>query len=534
MSKDRKLDTVVIGAGFGGLGAALTLAEEGARVAVCETLRYPGGCASTFHHGRYRFEAGATLFSGFAEGQLFRRWIDGHDMDVKIEWPDPALQLRAPGLRVDVPRSRGEFLRHLETQPGAEPYRKGLRKFFAHQHRVADALWPLLDEPGLLPTRHPASLARHLPRLPSYVPVLRDIGRPLLRVLQRYGVEDFLPLRSYLEAVCRITVQCGVEAAEAPFALSAMDYWFRGTGHVRGGIGRLAKEMVHAVEDLGGQVHFTDRVRALRPLPHGRGWEVQTRRRTLRARSVVANVLPQALRSMLEDGTAPDLDRVGSRVEEGWGACMIYRVAKVPPSFTDRHGHSAHHLSLIGDADAPFVEGNHVFLSIAGAEDGHAPPEARSMTASTHVCNRTLQSLDEAAQADYVQAVQDRMAETLRLRAPEWCESICHHMTASPRTFERFTGRPAGWVGGIPRRAGLDAYLDFLRPPKLPKGLHLVGDSTFPGQSTLATALGGRRTARQVLRDLGRDHAPGRLRRRWLPLKWLPTGSMGVVSRRRT
>lgn len=531
---ERIIDTVVIGAGFGGLGAALTLAEEGARVEVCETLRYPGGCAATFHHGRHRFEAGATLFSGFAEGQLFRRWIDRHAMDVKIDWPDPAMQLRAPGLQVDVARRRGDFLRHLETQPGAEPYRKGLRKFFAHQHRVANALWPLLDEPGLLPSRHPASLARHLPRLPAYLPLLRDVGTPLLRVLRRYGVADFSPLRTYLEAVCRITVQCGVEDAEAPFALSAMDYWFRGTGHVRGGIGRLAKAMVHAIEQAGGSVHFTDRVRALRRLPHGDGWEIQTRRRTLRARSVVANILPQALRSMLDDGAAPDLDRVGGRVEEGWGACMVYRVAAAPPSFDERHGGGALHLSLIGDADAPFVEGNHVFLSVMGAEDGHAPPESRAMTASTHVCNRTLWSLDDADQADYVQAVQNRMAETLQLRAPEWCEEVSHHMTASPRTFERFTGRPAGWVGGIPRRAGLRAYLDFLRPPKLPRGLHLVGDSTFPGQSTLATALGGRRTARQVIRELGRITNPGRLRRSWFQLSRAPAGALGIVSRRQT
>lgn len=527
------LDTVVIGAGFGGLGAALTLAEEGARVEVCETLRYPGGCASTFHHGRHRFEAGATLFSGFAEGQLFRRWIDRHQMDVRIEWPEPALELRAPGMRVQVPRRRGEFLKHLEHLPGGEPFRRGLRRFFAHQHRVADALWPLLDEPGLLPTRHPVSLARHVPRLPAYLPVLRDVGAPLLRVLERYGVAGFQPLRAYLEAVCRITVQCGVEEAEAPFALSAMDYWFRGTGHVRGGIGRLARAMSHAVDALGGKVHYTDRVRTLRPLPSGEGWEVRTRRRTLRTRTVVANVLPQALQQMLGDTAAPDLARVGHRVEEGWGACMIYRVAKVPPSFAARYGHAAQHLSLIGDAFKPFVEGNHVFLSVTGGEDGHAPPEFRSLTASTHVCNRRFQSLDDKAQAEYAEAVQARMAETLQTMAPEWCREICHHMTASPRTFERFTGRPAGWVGGIPRRAGLSAYLDFLRPPKLPPGLHLVGDSTFPGQSTLATALGGRRTAHQILRELEiAATAPSRLRQGLRRLRRAPAGAPGVVSRR--
>jgi phytoene dehydrogenase-like protein len=51
-------DVLVIGAGFGGLGTALTLGQGGAKVLVCEALRYPGGCASTFSRGGFRFDAG--------------------------------------------------------------------------------------------------------------------------------------------------------------------------------------------------------------------------------------------------------------------------------------------------------------------------------------------------------------------------------------------------------------------------------------------------------------------------------------------
>ena len=56
-------DTVVVGAGFGGLATALELTQRGARVALCESLNYPGGCASTFRRHGYSFESGATLFS---------------------------------------------------------------------------------------------------------------------------------------------------------------------------------------------------------------------------------------------------------------------------------------------------------------------------------------------------------------------------------------------------------------------------------------------------------------------------------------
>ena len=49
-------DVAVVGAGFGGLGAALRCAEHGARVLLLESLTYPGGCASTFMRGGASFD----------------------------------------------------------------------------------------------------------------------------------------------------------------------------------------------------------------------------------------------------------------------------------------------------------------------------------------------------------------------------------------------------------------------------------------------------------------------------------------------
>ena len=65
-------DAIVIGAGFGGLGAALTLAESGLKVGLLEALNYPGGCASTFKRRGYAFESGATLFSGVRRRHVLR------------------------------------------------------------------------------------------------------------------------------------------------------------------------------------------------------------------------------------------------------------------------------------------------------------------------------------------------------------------------------------------------------------------------------------------------------------------------------
>ena len=59
---------IVIGAGIGGLTTGAVLAKAGHEVTVLEAHIYPGGCAGTFFHQDYHFDAGATLLAGFYPG----------------------------------------------------------------------------------------------------------------------------------------------------------------------------------------------------------------------------------------------------------------------------------------------------------------------------------------------------------------------------------------------------------------------------------------------------------------------------------
>ena len=54
---------VVIGAGFGGLAAAIRLLAHGYRVTVVERLDQPGGRARVFKQDGYTFDAGPTLIT---------------------------------------------------------------------------------------------------------------------------------------------------------------------------------------------------------------------------------------------------------------------------------------------------------------------------------------------------------------------------------------------------------------------------------------------------------------------------------------
>jgi phytoene dehydrogenase-like protein len=495
------LDAVVIGAGFGGLGAALSLAERGARVAIVESLAYPGGCASTFRRGGYRFESGATLFSGLAPGQLFGDWIARYHLDVTVDWLDPLVELRTPALHLGVSRDRSAFLAALASLPGAPEAE--LQAFFAYQRRIADTLWSVFDDPALLPPLTARALLRHFGRAPRYAALLPLLGRPLTAVLARFGLEGFAPLRQYLDGLCQITVQCSAAEAEAPFALATMDYYWRGTGHVRGGIGQLAEALLGAVRALGGEVRLASRVKAITPIAGGH--QIETRTGPIRARQVVANLLPADLRMLLgaERGRIARLDRLDEDVGRGWGAIMLYLVARAPEGASP----DPHHLELVQDPALPLVDGNHLFVSISGAADeGRAPPGHRTITVSTHVALAPYRALAKEAQGERAAVIQARMRAGLEQLAPEWSAGIVHAMTASPRTFQRFTGRSGGAVGGIPRRAGLAQYFTAFPAPITP-GVWMVGDTVFPGQSTLATAIGGARTAAAVAAALGLPEA---------------------------
>lgn len=492
-SSDDAFDALVIGSGFGGLGAALSLAEGGARVLVCETLKYPGGCASTFSRSGYAFEAGATLFSGFDEDQHFGRWIRKHQLDVTIDWIDPLVQLRTPALNLAVGRNREALVSSLASLPGAPE--KNLRAFFDKQAKVAATLWSLFDDPALLPPLSASAILKHVLRSPQYACLLPLVGKPLGSVLASMGLDGFYPLRHYLDCLCQITVQCDAASAEAPFAMATMDYYFRGTGHVRGGIGQLASALAKAIETLGGQVRFSTQVKALQR--HGDVWRVQTRKGDVRARSIVANLLPQNLRALLgaDAHEWPRLNRLAHDVESGWGAVMLYLVARAPENAPAK----PLHLELVGDGARPFTEGNHVFVSISGPDDqGRCPPGHRTLTCSTHIPLVSLRNRSNDEKGRLIADIQARMRDVLALRAPEWWNNVTFSMTASPRTFERFTGRSGGAVGGIPRRAGLEHYLSAWPRPVVP-GVWMVGDSVFPGQSTLATAIGGTRVAQAIL-----------------------------------
>ena len=128
IGKTQELDALIIGAGFGGLAAALEATERGLKVGLCEALKYPGGCASTFTRDGVQYESGATLFSGLDEAQLFGQWRSRLDLPVHFDRLSVPIELRTASMTLPVPDDRSALIDAFCQMPDA-PVRQ-LRAFF--------------------------------------------------------------------------------------------------------------------------------------------------------------------------------------------------------------------------------------------------------------------------------------------------------------------------------------------------------------------------------------------------------------------
>src|SRR5512142_1883756 len=101
-----RVDAVVIGAGLGGLAAAKTLTFDlGRKTVLLEQHSVPGGYASAFQRGPYRFDTALHELSGLAPGggldTLYRQL--GIWDRLRLNRLDPLYILRGPGRQIVAP-----------------------------------------------------------------------------------------------------------------------------------------------------------------------------------------------------------------------------------------------------------------------------------------------------------------------------------------------------------------------------------------------------------------------------------------------
>ncbi|MGD8794783.1 MAG: FAD-dependent oxidoreductase, partial [Anaerolineae bacterium] len=376
---------VVIGAGIGGLTAAALLARAGLDVTLLEAHVYAGGCAGTFYHQGYRFDAGATLPAGFYPGGPMD--LIGLELDI-TDWPvrraEPAMVVHLPDGEAVTRYGDGRRWQARQRAFGSEA-----EGFWRWQEATADALWDLALRLPPWPPQTAAEvtslLGEGLSWLASDLPArLRpglalDVVRPVAAHLR----DAPRRLRLFVDGQLLIAAQTTAPFANALYGASALDLPRRGVVHARGGMGALGDVLVQAVRRHGGQVHFRQEASRIVTGRRGRPVAVETAKGgSFPADLVVANLPPWNVARLLAEAAPRRLRRLPARPRRLWGAFMLYvglDAAALPRRFP------LHHQVLAGE---PLGEGNSVFASLSPAWDegrgaggrrgaGRGPPPPR-------------------------------------------------------------------------------------------------------------------------------------------------------------
>ncbi|TCZ56623.1 phytoene desaturase [Roseicella aquatilis] len=238
---DARPHAVVIGAGFGGLAAAIRLGARGWRVTVLEKLDAPGGRAYVFRQDGFTFDAGPTIIT--APYLLEELWqVAGRRLsdDIDLRPVDPFYRIRFDDGEVlschaDPEAMRAEVAR---ISPGDAP---GFDRFIRDSEKIYDvAFTQLVDQPF----HRMGTLLRSVPdliRLQGYRTVYRKVSdyfrHPKLRI-----AFSFHPLLIGGNPLTTTAYYCLVGHLERTHRVH----------YAMGGMGALVRGMAGLIGRLGG------------------------------------------------------------------------------------------------------------------------------------------------------------------------------------------------------------------------------------------------------------------------------------------
>ncbi|HEX5398108.1 MAG TPA: phytoene desaturase family protein [Verrucomicrobiae bacterium] len=254
MSNERQTrkHIVVVGAGPGGLTAAMLLAARGFKVTVFEKEARAGGRNAAIVRNGYKFDTGPTfLMMKFILDEVFEeagRHINDYLNCIKLE---PMYRLQFEDVRLEPTTAREAMLQQLDAHfPGN---RDGYDKFMAVEKRRFHLMYPCLQKDyATIRQYFTRDLLKALPNL--------SLGRSLLDVLGDYFKEDKLKLSFTFQSK-----YLGMSAWDCPGAFAILPYVEHAFGvyHVMGGLSEISEAMAKICGEFGVDLRLATPVKQL-------------------------------------------------------------------------------------------------------------------------------------------------------------------------------------------------------------------------------------------------------------------------------
>lgn len=246
-------DVIVIGAGNGGMTAALTVARAGKKVLLLERHNIPGGCATSFIRGRFEFEVALHQLSGIGSPEKpgpLRSVLDRLGVTGKLEFvqqPDLYRAIIPGSLDITLKADRESLVNELQTQFPKE--KEAIKKFV---DLVYDFSMQMI---GVLYMKDPEASKEKYPLYFKYA------FKNLKDVIDEYLADPYL--KGVISLYWGYT---GVPPSQMPFsdfAIMLFAYIEFKPYHLKGGSQSLSNALLDSFIQAGGDVRFNCEVKKI-------------------------------------------------------------------------------------------------------------------------------------------------------------------------------------------------------------------------------------------------------------------------------
>lgn len=460
----------IIGGGIGGCSAAALLNHAKKDVVLFEKEPYLGGCASTFAHRGYRYNAGATTISGNSEGRVLKKLFDHIGATVDLIETDPAIIIIQKDRIIPRYRNKEKFLEALQR---AYPHPKHA-EFWELIHTIATEFY---GYEGYYYSN--GSFLKKLSSLCSFTPVLMKFWKYLMEdaksFFNRFYGEIDPDYREFLDAQILIVAQAKSESVNLLTAALALGYTFDACHYPLGGMGRVCESLTENI----GDIRLSSEIQSIETLDDG--YKLTTKKDTIYARNIVLGSSIFESKNMFKDDNIKQYYQRFTPLNNHQSAFVVY--LSIP-----QNRELSHHYQLISKEIFPHTLSNSLFVSVSDPDDALLSlKNTLSITASIHTDSRFWMGLDENSYR-----IQKEELHALLLT---WiCDTLCidkssivQSFAATPKTFGHYLNRTQ--LGGIAMTK--NHLLPFLPANDTPiPGLYQVGDTSFAAQGWPGVVMG--------------------------------------------
>lgn len=488
---------IIIGAGLGGLAAAIRLASRGVRVTMLEKNATPGGKVNIHRAAGYSFDTGASLLTmRHVLADLFGSAGRSVDDYLKIVPVEPLCRYRWPdGVTLDASADLEKTERGIERIASPEDV-EGFHRFLIDARRkyeVAERTFlahSLNDLPKLLRPRY----ARDLAAISS----LRTLDAHVRRYFRSPHLRQLFN---------RFATYNGSSPYRVPATFALISYVEFGTGawYVRGGMYELPLALVRLAEELCVEIRTGVEVEKIL-IDGGRACGVELMSgESIRSDAVLVNAdAVDAYRRLIKsEARRIYTDEKLERIEPSCsGFVLLLGVARSYPQL-------AHH-NIFFSPDYP-AEFRAIFDERRAASDPtiYVCASSRTDESQAPAGHENLFVLVNApandGQTDWMSAAsgyRDLIIRKLEESGLDGLsQAIDYEHIITPADFEQRYRANRGSIYGISSNKLRNAYL---RPPNKARdieGLYFAGGATHPGGRIPLVLLSGKMAAELLLRD---------------------------------